>query len=98
MLTSLDFYKFLPTSLHKLDLRVNLIESLEEENGEMVNFGHLHKMEDIYISQNLWICSCNFEHLLKLYGDVIEDKENTDCQNSNGNYPMVVDAIDNMNC
>ena len=65
MLTSLDFYKFLPTSLHKLDLRVNLIESLEEENGEMVNFGHLHKMEDIYISQNLWICSCNFEHLLK---------------------------------
>ena len=65
MLTSLDFYKFLPTSLHKLDLRVNLIESLEEENGEMVNFGHLHNVEDIYISQNLWICSCNFKHLLK---------------------------------
>ena len=34
----------------------------------------------------------------RLYGDVIEDKENTDCQNSNGNYPMVVDAIDKMNC
>ena len=34
----------------------------------------------------------------RLHGDVIKDKENTDCQDSNGNYPIVVDVIDNMNC
>ena len=43
MLTSLDFYKHLPLSLHKLDLRTNLIETLTEINGEMVDFGHLQE-------------------------------------------------------
>ena len=63
MLKSLDFYKHLPISLHKLDLRTNHIETLTENDGEIVQFNHLQNLEDIYISQNLWICSCNFQDL-----------------------------------
>lgn len=66
MLKSLDFYKQLPVSLKKLDLRTNLMETLTEEDDKMmVNFGHLKLLEELFISQNLWICSCNFKVLLK---------------------------------
>ena len=66
MLKNLDFYGHLPLSLRKLDLRTNLIETLKSSDADnLVNFGHLNQLEEIFISQNLWICSCNFRILLK---------------------------------
>ena len=65
MIKSLDFYKYLPLEVTKLDMRTNLLETLRDDHGELINFGHLPSIEDLYISQNLWICSCDFKNIIK---------------------------------
>ena len=65
MIKSLDFYKYLPLEVTKLDMRTNLLETLRDDHGELINFGHLPSIEDLYISQNLWICSCDFKKIIK---------------------------------
>ena len=61
MLTTLEFYPLMPQSLTKLDLRSNLIKSLKLKPNNLVNFKDLINMKELYLSQNLWECSCNWK-------------------------------------
>ena len=65
MLKSLDFYSSLPTTLRKLDVRTNLMESLADQAGNLIDFSRLDSIQGIYLSQNLWQCSCTFKDLVE---------------------------------
>ena len=62
MLTTLEFYPMLPQSLKKVDLRSNLIKSMESNS---TNFKDLINIEELYLSQNLWECSCDWKNVEK---------------------------------
>ena len=59
MLTTLDFIPSLPQSISNLDLRLNLMERLEVDLSPLVN------LQDLYLSQNLWQCSCKIQDILE---------------------------------
>ena len=65
MLTNFDYYSQLPQSLKKLDLRSNLIQSLQSDIGKLVDFRDLLILTELFLSQNQWECSCNWNQIQK---------------------------------
>ena len=65
MLANFDYYSQLPQSLKKLDLRSNLIQSLQSDVGKLVNFRDLLILKELFLSQNQWECSCNWNQIQK---------------------------------
>ena len=65
MLTNFDYYSQLPQSLKKLDLRSNLIQSLQSDIGKLVDFRDLLILKELFLSQNQWECSCNWNQIQK---------------------------------
>ena len=65
MLTNFDYYSQLPQSLKKLDLRSNLIQSLQSDVGKLVDFRDLLILKELFLSQNQWECSCNWNQIQK---------------------------------
>ena len=65
MLTNFDCYSQLPQSLKKLDLRSNLIQSLQSDIGKLVDFRDLLILKELFLSQNQWECSCNWNQIQK---------------------------------
>ena len=65
MLANFDYYSQLPQSLKKLDLRSNLIQSLQSDVGKLVDFRDLLILKELFLSQNQWECSCNWNQIQK---------------------------------
>ena len=65
MLTNFDYYSQLPQSLKKLDLRSNLIQTLQSDTGKLIDFRDLLNLTELFLSQNQWECSCNWNQIQK---------------------------------
>ena len=65
MLTNFDYYSQLPQSLKKLDLRSNLIQTLQSDAGNLIDFRDLLNLTELFLSQNQWECSCNWNQIQK---------------------------------
>ena len=59
MLRNLNFIPDLPQSITTLDVRLNLMEEFD------LDLNGLTELQEFYVSQNLWKCSCAFKSLLE---------------------------------